>query len=389
MRKPQLGLWTDFAAKIISKGNSKVGPQLAKKRRHQKQPRICPIQLEPLEQRQLLSTNVTPDLFAVTSGTQVNSTSTPWWTTVNGNGTADMAVQQVGDDQLQTILSSSLNTSANTYYLNIVGATTTANSVQQVSVSSGGQWAKFGLVARATTNAGNYYIAEIDDIDDQSDAGVINQPYLKIIKVVGATSTTLGSYALPAGQLTDQLLPTNTFYNIKFSVQTDAANSLQTDLSAEVWQQGTTDPGWQVSANDSSSPLAAGYNGLWDGANHGTQGPGLTSTFSNYQTTTSGDMPAISSFTASPTNLTSTGTVTFNASAISPASYGSGVSNLPEAITKFVLSFGDPGSTPVTVSSSSFATVTHSYTSTPSLYLHRHANRHRHQRQHHVGIAGG
>ena len=88
MRKPHLGLWNDLSAKFNISASSKTGAggRQAKKRRHQRQPRICPIQLEPLEQRQLLSASITQDLFAATSGTTFNSTNFPWWTNVGSQG---------------------------------------------------------------------------------------------------------------------------------------------------------------------------------------------------------------------------------------------------------------------------------------------------------------
>ncbi len=92
MRKPHLGLWNNLTAKFDIAASSKAGAggRPGKKRSHLRQGRICPIQLEPLEQRQLLSTSVTGDLFAATNGTAFNSTNLPWWTTINGPATTPM-----------------------------------------------------------------------------------------------------------------------------------------------------------------------------------------------------------------------------------------------------------------------------------------------------------
>ena len=365
MRKLPPGLWNDLAVKFNVPASSKAGAggsgdRPGKKRRHQRQPRVYPIQLEPLEQRQLLSTSVTGDLFAATSGTSFNSSPFPsLWTTVNPTGQTPYIV----DDQLLIT-----NGHFSTYYL-ANGTANTISSVQQMSFSATGYNSAFGLVARSDSIAHNFYGMELGQV------GTGNTAVLSIFKSVANNQTTLTSVTLSSlGALTY-----GTQYNLKFLVQTDPVNSSLTDLDADVWAQGTTDPGWlwPVSGTGdftdgtnefNGGAYASGYDGIWSNPNYnGDAGSGNTSNLFNYvesdtpTSTPSNDLPEITSFTSSPAPFSSSGTVTFNASATAPVNVY--VGGPVESISSYSLNFGD-GSSALT-SSAAMVNVTHTYTSIP------------------------
>ena len=363
MRKPHLGLWNNLTAKFDIAASSKAGAggRPGKKRRHQRQGRICPIQLEPLEQRQLLTASVTQDLFAATTGTTFNTANFPWWTNVGSRGQSPTIV----DDQF---MMTGVSTNPGTYYLATGNSTTgindtggTVNSVQQVSFSALGLNSSYGLVARADSAATTFYGMEVGAVGATTDA------MLNIYRSVNGTPHTIASVDLftTAGLV----LNFSTEYDLKFLVQTDAGNSSETDLYADVWQQGTNDPGWQLSTTDSTTNLNgtfdSGDDGILAAPNYrgGTGGGTDTSYLSNYvESNTQGDLPEITSFTSSPVPFSSSGTVTFNASATAPTlTFNPG--GTAESISSYSLNFGD-GNT--LTSSAAMVNVTHTYTSIPA-----------------------
>ncbi len=209
-------------------------------------------------------------------------------------------------------------------------------------------------MARADSGAATFY-----GVQTSENLGSGNTPTLNIVKSVSGTLTNLATFTLSS------LGPLNygTEYNIKFLVQTDAGNSNLTDLKADVWQQGTTDPGWQLSTTDNTAQLngaganASGYGGIWSSPDVGPSS-GDTSDLSNYvESNTPGDLPEIKSFTSTPPGYSGTTypqTITFNASASAPAT---------GSITSYSLNFGD-GNT--LTSSAAMVNVTHSYTAKPA-----------------------
>ncbi len=134
MRNLQSNPWNYLTGQFnLVAGSSDCGDSKGdrgKKRRHQRQPRICPIQLEALEQRQLLSTSVTQDLFAATSGTVFNATNFPQWKTVNPTTT----IPSIANDQLLVTVSVTNAFPKTSYLAN--GTAGTTSSVQQVTFSS-------------------------------------------------------------------------------------------------------------------------------------------------------------------------------------------------------------------------------------------------------------
>ena len=323
MRKPHLGLWNELSVKFDIAASSKAGGRQGKKRRHQRQQRICPIQLEPLEQRQLLSASVTQDLFAATTGTLFTtapqtSPNFPWWTSVGSKGQSPTIV----DDQF---MMTGVSTNPGTFYLatgssGVNGTANTANSVQQVSFSALGFNSSYGLVARAAGDASVFYGMEVGAV------GTGNTAVLSIIKsVTNSNPVTIASVPLSTAGL---VLNYGTQYNLKFMVQTEASNSGQTDLYADVWQQGQPDPGWQLNTTDHATILngngtsSSGYGGILAAPNFNGTNTDI-SYLSNYvESNTPGDLPEINSFTASPTSMSGNGTVLFNATATAPALNG-------------------------------------------------------------------
>ncbi len=164
-----------------------------------------------------------------------------------------------------------------------------------MTFSSTAQYDQFGLVARANSAAGSYYLVETD----RSIGRGLNGS-LTISTMVGSTQTTLANISLASmGGLN---LSTN--YNLKFLVQT--VNSTTTELDADVWAQGTTDPGWlwpmgsvidTTAKFNGSGSNSSGYDGIYSN-------PTLTAgaaTYSNYiESVTPSDLPEINNFTSSP-----------------------------------------------------------------------------------------
>ena len=247
-----------------------------------------------------------------------------------------------------------VSTNPGTYYMATGNSTTgindtanTVNSVQQVSVSALGLNSSYGLVARASGDASTSYSMEVGAVDTG------NTAVLNIFRSVNNAQQqhTIASVPLTAlGPLTY-----GTEYNLKFLVE--SANSATTDLYADVWQQGTNDPdpGWPLtgagSVNDSNTNLngsgsnSSGYDGILAAPNF-QGGSTDISYFSNYVESNipigspPNDLPEITSFTSSPVPFSSSGSVTFNASATAPA-----VTLLAQAaaesISSYTLDFGD------------------------------------------------
>ena len=183
--------------------------------------------------------------------------------------------------------------------------------------------------------------------------------------MVGTTTqTTLANISLSTlGPLN---LSTN--YNLKFLVQT--LNSTTTELEADIWQQGSTDPGWQLSTTDTTSRFngtgaeASGYGGIFVNPVEYNAGND-TSLISNYiESVTPSDLPEINNFTATPGTYSSTypATFDFNVSASAPAFVYQGVGAPAESISSYTLNFGDG----VTSTYASLVSVAHAYTSAPA-----------------------
>ena len=272
-----------------------------------------------------------------------------------------MASQIISDHALQTISNNTIS-GATTYVYNAV---TAVNSVQQQTVQidnnyyAGTGSTKFGLLARSNSSGTTFYALETSLFSKTANGSI------SIVKSIGGTVTTLATYNLttllsPAItiQFQDSLF-SNNVYNMKFLVQTDAGNSNLTDLSAEIWQQGTAEPTtWQLTTTDSDTNLNgandSGFGGIWEKASSGS-GAGTLNVVNGYAESITGDPATITSFTASPTDYTGTYpvTATFNAA----ATYAHGT------ISSYTINFGD-GTTPVTTSA--VVNLTHSYTTAPS-----------------------
>ena len=221
-------------------------------------------------------------------------------------------------------------------------------------------------MARADSGAAVFYGAQVGEVGSTTDA------VLNIVRsVTNNNPITIASVDLFTK--VGLVLNTGTQYNLKLLVQTDATNTSETDLYADVWRQGQPDPGWELSTTDHATILngtgsnASGYDGILAAPNYDGESTD-TSYLSNYvESNTPGDLPEINSFTASPTNVSGNGTVLFNATATAPATYlpgGPGTTPVSESITSYVLNFGDPGSTPLTTTS--LANVIHTYTTNNS-----------------------
>ncbi len=336
---------------LVSSGN--LGGLRSKKRRHQKAPRLCPIILEPLEQRQLL-TALPVDPLAASSGSSI-----PAWFTVYGG--SNMASQVITDHALQTV---SLNTvsGATSYVFNSVSTT---NSVQQQSVQIDDGYyagttadsAQFGLQARTNSNNTNFYAMETSLFSKTGNGSI------SIVKSDAGTVTTLATYNLntvlsPAAviQYQDDFYSPNNIYNMKFLVQTDSGNTSLTDLKAEIWQNGTAEPtAWQLATTDGDTNLqGAGNGGILEIPSSGS-GKEATNLVNGYAQSTTGDPATITNFTSNTTDYTGSYpvTATFNAS----ATYAHGT------ISSYSINFGD-GTTPVTTSA--VVNLTHSYTAAPA-----------------------
>ena len=127
MPKPQSGSWHHFV--VLSSGFAGVSDTLGAsrgtrgtRRRHQKAPRLCPIVLEPLEQRQLL-TAAPIDPLAVSNGSNPSVSFTVY-------GGSNMASQVIAEDKLQSISNNTVSGSTSYVY----NAVSTVNSVQQETV---------------------------------------------------------------------------------------------------------------------------------------------------------------------------------------------------------------------------------------------------------------
>ncbi len=364
MPKPQSGTWNHLAARYgFSKDSGTLGGLgssggsgfhgRTKKRRHQKARRLCPIILEPLEQRQLL-TALPVDPLAASSGSSI-----PSWFTVYGG--SNMASQIISDHALQTI---SVNTvSGSTAY--VYNAVSTTNSVQQQTVQIEDNYyagttadsAQFGLQARTNSNNTNFYAMETS-LFSQTGNGSIS-----IVKSDAGTVTTLATYNLntilsPAAvvQFQDSLYSPSNVYNMKFLVQTDTGNTSLTDLKAEIWQNGTVEPAaWQLATTNGDTNLqGAGNGGILEIPSSGS-GKNATNLVNGYAESTTGDPATITNFTSNTTDYTGSYpvTATFNAS----ATYAHGT------ISSYSINFGD-GTTPVTTSA--VVNLTHSYTAAPA-----------------------
>ncbi len=307
-------------------------PLRGKKRRHQKTPRLSPIILEPLEQRQLL-TALPVDPLAASSGSNI-----PSWFTVYGG--TNMASQIISDHALQTISNNTVSGSTS-YVYNLVSTT---NSVQQQTVQvdnnyyAGTGSTQFGLQARTNSTGNTFYALETSLISKTGNGSI------SIVKSDAGTVTTIATYNLstvlsPAliVQFQDSLF-SNNVYNMKFLVQTDAVNTSLTDLKAEIWQQGSAEPAaWQLSATDGDTNLqGTGYGGILEIPSSGT-GVGTLNVVNGYAESTTGDPATITSFTSNTTDYTGTYpvTATFNAS----ATYAHGT------VSSYTINFGD-GTTP-------------------------------------------
>ena len=361
MRKPQSGNWNPLSVKFglfgghaTSRNSLDIGGaglSQGKKRRHQKSHRLCPIQLEPLEQRQLL-TSAPVDPLAVTNGSQPSVSFTVY-------GGSNMASQVIAEDKLQTISNNTVSGSTAFVY----NAVSTVNSVQQETVQiqnnyyAGTGSTKFGLQARVNSSGNTFYALETSTFNANGNGS------FSIVKSDAGTVTTVGTYALtiplaPATAIVYQDSQfTNVLYNLKFLVQTDAGNTSLTDLKAEVWQVGAAEPTtWQLATTDGDTNLqGAGYGGILETPTSGT-GNGTVNVVSGYSQSTTGDAATINNFSgATPTGWSGTYpvTVTFNAA----ATYGHGT------ISSYVLDYGD-GSAPLT--SSAIVNITHSYTAAPA-----------------------
>ena len=367
MVKPQSSFRNHLAAKfglsrdlggLADLGGSSSGTGVSgspsKKRRHQKARRLCPIVLEPLEQRQLL-TALPVDPLAASSGSSI-----PAWFTVYGG--SNMASQFISDHALQTVSNNTV-TGATSYVYNLVPTT---NSVQQQTVQIDNNYyfgtgsTQFGLQARTNTSGNTFYALETS-LFNKTASGSIS-----IVKEVstenGGFPVTLATYNLnsvlsPATviQFQDSLF-TNNAYNMKFLVQTDTGNTSLTDLKAEIWLQGTAEPtAWQLATTDGDTSLqGAGYGGIMEIPSTG-KGAGTLNVVNNYAESTTGDPATIANFTSNTTDYTGSYpvTATFNAA----ATYAHGT------ISSYIINFGD-GTTPVTTAS--VVNLTHSYTTAPS-----------------------
>ncbi len=322
-----------------------------KKRRHQKAPRLCPIQLEPLEQRQLL-TSAPVDPLAVNNGSNPSVSFTVY-------GGTNMASQVIAEDKLQTISSNTVSGSTAFVY----NAVSTVNSVQQQTVQIQNNYypgtgsTQFGLQARVNGSGNTFYALETSTFS-ASGTGTFS-----LVKSDAGTVTTLATYYLtiplaPATAIIYQDSQfTNTAYNLRLLVQTDTGNTSLTDLKAEVWQLGTTEPAtWQLATADGDTNIqGAGYGGILEIPTAST-GNGTVNVVNGYSESTTGDAATINTFSgAAPTgwNGSYPVTVTFNAA----ATYGHGT------ISSYSLAFGD-GNT--TTSAGAMVGVTHSYASAPA-----------------------
>ncbi len=260
--------------------------------------------------------SVPPDPFAESGGTPWNSL--PSWNVVELGPVAQqtpMTVQEVGDDTGMTVNQKSSDTA-------YIYTGSYVNSVQQVSfdAEAGGadEWYQMGLEARANANSTTFYAVQTNGIGNGNP-----NPSISILKSLlvnnTATQTVLATYTFPTASIMgDTGLNQGTYYSLKFLVQTDAANSSLTDLKADLWPTGTTDPGWSMSitSNDSTLDGATGSGGIWEAPpNDGA----TTMRVKGYTESPNGEPPVISSFVGTaPTGWNGSSfpvTFTFNAAA--------------------------------------------------------------------------
>ncbi len=270
-----------------------------------------------------------------------------------------MASQVIGEDKLQSISNNTVSGSTSYVYSTV----STVNSVQQANVqidnnySAGTGSTQFGLQARVNASGNTFYAVETSIFSSSGNGS------FSIVKSVAGTVTTLATYNLtiplsPATELQYQdSFYTNNVYNLKFLVQTDSGNTSLTDLKAEVWQQGTSEPTtWQLATTDGDTNLqGTGFGGILETPTSGT-GAGTLNEVAGYAESTTGDPATINTFggtTPTGWNGSYPVTVTFNAA----AAYGHGT------ISSYSLDFGD-GNT--TTSAGAIVGLTHSYASAPA-----------------------
>ncbi len=366
MSKPRSN-WNHLVARFgISAGSQESGStgdykgNRGKKRRHQKSPRINPIQLEPLEKRELLSAvNITENWTEADPGAS-SVWPTTWTSTVTTNMTRNIAGNIAlpgapGSLVTQSDLQSSVG---NVSYTNSSGtqnlaiyrndATSMLNSVQFVTFEVvGGNGDQVGLAARGANTVGlgsdTYYSVQT--------GGVNSSGTITIDKNTGSgTSTQVGpSYSLPGGA---DFVRGN-WYTLEFYVHTDPSNTATTDLAANVWYAGNATPtGWEISTTDATTGAlqSAGDSGIWYEAKSGGH-----DTYTTGYSLANSLTPTISTYTASTTNLSRTSSVTFNATGIDNDIHA-------PAIANYTLNYGD--GTTVLSQAAAISNVTHAYNST-------------------------
>ena len=325
----------------------------AKKRRHQKAPRLCPIQLEPLEQRQLLSAVNVTDNWAVDNGSAWPSA----WTAA-GSGLTHVT-QNVSTTTLpgstadsQSNLTDSVGHVKSTsgvqnlaIYRNDAGSI--LNSVQFVTFeadANGGD--QVGLASRGAGTVGSgtdtYYSVQTSGMGAATATLTIDK------NASSGTSTVLATESLANSFFTK-----NNWYTLEFYVHTDPTNTALTDLAANVWATatGSANPtGWQISTTDGTTGAlqSAGTSGIWYQAHAGGDDI-YTTAYSLANSLT----PTISTYTASTTSVARSSAVTFNATGVDSDIH-------PQALANYTLNYGD-GTTPLS-QSSAVTNVSHTYT---------------------------